>query len=68
METNTPSAETSFDNLLLQWERELDNLRRMNELNPVWEWRKVQAGIENLHYLARELEEAKARQQARWQP
>ncbi len=50
------------------WQAEVQNLAKMDEKNPQWEWKRVQYSLEQLHALAHELRKRSAEERAKWQP
>ena len=54
--------------LVKEWESELESLKTMETSNPKWEWKPVQMHLERLHALAHELQTKMARERAKWQP
>ena len=54
--------------LIKEWETELDALKNMEAGNPGWDWKPVQLRLERLHVLAHEIRNKKAQERAKWQP
>jgi hypothetical protein len=69
MESAKSAVESmSLHDLVKEWHAELGALEKMEQENPSWEWKQVQAHLENLHALAQELRRKKALERAKWQP
>ena len=58
----------SAQELVREWESELEGLRSMEASNPAWDWKPVQLHLERLHALAHEIKSKKALERAKWQP
>ena len=58
----------STQELLAEWQAELNRLLTLDQANPAWEWRPVQEHLERLHALAHEIRTKKALDRAKWQP
>ena len=58
----------SAQELVKEWEAELETLKSMDATNPGWDWKPVQERLERLHALAHEIRGKKARARAKWQP
>ena len=64
-----PSVEKmAVHDLVKEWQAELSALQSLEQSNPTWEWKPVQARLERLHMLAQELRKKKAEERAKWQP
>jgi hypothetical protein len=63
-----PIEKMSVQDLTKAWEQQVSALADMDKTNPKWEWRPVQLCLEHLHALARELNNKKALERAKWQP
>jgi hypothetical protein len=63
-----PIEKMAGHDLVKEWQAELSALQSMEQSNPTWEWKPVQAHLERLHVLAQELRKKKAEDRAKWQP
>ncbi|MBI4082667.1 MAG: hypothetical protein HY423_08665 [Candidatus Lambdaproteobacteria bacterium] len=63
-----PVEKMSTQELLHEWQRELELLQGLDQRNPHWEWHPIQAHLERLNVLAHELRLKKAQDRAKWQP
>ena len=65
---NTVIEKLSAQELVREWEAELEILKSMDASNPGWDWKPVQERLERLHALAHEIHGKKAQERAKWQP
>ncbi len=63
-----PIEKKAAQDLVKEWETELEALKLVEESNPKWEWQPIQNRLERLHALAQEIHSKKAQERAKWQP